>query len=104
MTASHPVLATCTVNQKHQVSFELDTGVSCNILPFGDYVKATGDELSKNICQTRTRLRMHNNTSEKPVGKVSLTVGRNGHKHQLCFYIMQSRVMPILGKDACIGM
>jgi len=29
-----PVLVTCEVNQKHDVTFEIDTGASCNILPF----------------------------------------------------------------------
>ena len=36
-------LATCTVNQKHDVVFEIDTGVSCNVLTVLDYVMATGD-------------------------------------------------------------
>ena len=26
-------LVTCTVNEKHKVVFEIDTGASCNILP-----------------------------------------------------------------------
>ena len=47
---------------------------------------------------------MHNNTSEIPMGKVMLFVERRGHNHWLCFYVMRSTVMPILGKDACIGM
>ena len=91
MTATHPVLATCTVNQKHQVAFELDTGASCNMLPYEDYVKATGDKLGHSIRKTKTHLTMHNNTSERPVGKVILTVRRSSHSHQL--YILQSRVI-----------
>jgi len=39
-----PVLVTCEVNQKHNLTFEIDTGASCNILPFAEYVKATGDK------------------------------------------------------------
>jgi len=104
MTSSRPVVATCTVNQKHQVVFKLDTGASCNILPLEDYMKATGDKLGQHIQKTAIHLTMHNNTSEKPVGKEILLVGRSGHNHQLCFYIIQSKAMPILGKDAYIGM
>jgi len=101
-THVHPVVATCTVNQKHQVVFELDIGVSCNILPLEDYMKETGDKLGQHIQKTATRFTMHNNTSERPAGKVLLFVGRSDHNHQLCFYIIQSKAMPILGKDACI--
>ena len=38
------VFVTCTVNRQHQVTFEIDTGASCNVLPFCEYVKATGDK------------------------------------------------------------
>jgi len=37
--SSKPALATCIVNKRHKVTFEIDTGASCNILPFTDYVK-----------------------------------------------------------------
>jgi len=33
----------CEVSPKHNVTFEIDTGTSCNILPFAEYVKATSD-------------------------------------------------------------
>ena len=91
MTSSHPVVATCIVNQKHQVVFELDTGASCNILPFVDYVKATR---GKNIQETKVHLMMHNNSSESLIGKVMLLVRHSDHSHQPC-------VLPILGNDAC---
>ena len=103
-TLGHSVVATCIVNQKHNVVFELDTGASCNILPLANYVKATDDEPGQYIQKTKTRLTMHNNTSERSMGKVMLFVERSGHNHRLCFYVIRSTVMPILGKDACIGM
>ena len=34
---SMQVLVTCTVNRQHQVTFEIDTGASCNVLPFSEY-------------------------------------------------------------------
>ena len=42
-TASQPALVTCTVNERHKVTFEIDTGASCNILPLADYIKTTRD-------------------------------------------------------------
>ena len=65
---SDQVLVTCTVNRQHQVTFEIDTGASCNILPFSDYVKATGDRDGHNLKKTTTHLTMHNNSSEYPMG------------------------------------
>ena len=93
-------LATCTVNQKHDVVFEIDTGASCNVLPFLDYVMATGDTLGRQIQATRARLMMHNNTREAPIGKVMLFVERKGQKHKIHFYVVKSKVVPILGKDS----
>ena len=62
-SASQPALVTCTVNNSHKVVFEIDTGASCNILPFVDYIKATGDKQGTHINPTRTHLTMHNDTS-----------------------------------------
>ena len=60
MTSGHPVVTTCTLNQKHKVVFELDTEASCNILPLAEYVKATVDTSGQHIQETRTYLTMHN--------------------------------------------
>ena len=101
--SNKPALATCTVNDRHKVTFEIDTGASCNILPFTDYVKATGDRQGIHIIPSRTRLTMHNNTSAIPLGKAMLEVERGGNTHLLRFFIMKSSVMPILGKDSSVG-
>ena len=69
-----------------------------------EYVKATGDQSGSDIKQGKTRLTMHNNTTEHPLGKVMLYVSRNGLKHYLRFFIVDSDVTPILGRDSCIGM
>ena len=67
-------------------------------------MKATGDKSGSDIKQGKTRLTMHNNTSEHPLGKVMLYVSRNGLKHHLRFFIINSDVTPILGRDSSIGM
>ena len=103
-SASQPALVTCTVNEQHKVVFEIDTGASCNILPFADYVKATGDKHGTHIKPTRTHLKMHDHTSAVPVGKVMLDVERGSKKHYLRFFIMKSKVMPMIGKSSCVGM
>ena len=67
-SSSTPTLITFKVNQHHNITFEIDTGASCNILPFTEYVKATGDDRGCEIKKTATRLTMHNDTSERPMG------------------------------------
>ena len=103
-SSSTPTLITFEVNHQHTVTFEIDTGASCNILPLSDYVKATGDSKGTKLKKTATRLTMHNNTSECPMGRVMLYVSRNGIKHHLRFYIVNAQVTPILGRESCIGM
>ena len=101
---SQPALVTCTVNEFHKVTFKIDTEASCNILPFADYVKATGDKQGVKISPSKARLTMHNNTSATPLGKVMLHVEYSGHTHLLHFFVMESAVMPILGKASSVGM
>ena len=43
-SSSTQALVTFQVNHQHDVTFEIDTGACCNILPFTEYVKATGDK------------------------------------------------------------
>ena len=74
-----------TVNEHHKVVFEIDTGASCNILPFSDYIRATGDKQGIQIRPTRTTLTMHNNSKAVPKGKVMLFVERGGNSHYLHF-------------------
>ena len=79
-------VVTCTVNEHHKVVFEIDTGASCNILLFSDYIRATGDKQGIQISPTRTTLTMHNNSKAVSMGKVMLYVERGGNSHYLCFY------------------
>jgi len=70
--ASQPGMVICTVNNSHKVTFEIDTGASCNILPLLNYIKATGDKKCALISPTKTCLTMHNNSKVTPLGKVVL--------------------------------
>ena len=92
------VLVTCTVNKQHQVTFKVDTGASCNVLLLRDYVRSTGD---KKGLKTTSRLTMHNNSCEYPLGKVMLPVTRSGTTHCLRFYVVNSCITP---RNSCLGM
>jgi len=43
-SSSQLALITCTDNDHHNVTFEIDMDASCNILPPTDYTKARGDK------------------------------------------------------------
>ena len=42
------------------IQFQIDTGVSCNVIPFKDYGRATGDKGGQKLDKTNTILVMHN--------------------------------------------
>ena len=90
MMSGHLVVATCIVKQNHKVVFELDTGASCNILLLAEYVKATGDMLGQHFQESRICLTMHNNTCERPIGKVMLLVELFVWPLYPCIWIVKS--------------
>jgi len=102
--SNKPALTTCTINKCHKVTFEIDMGALCNILPFTDYVKATGNKQGTQIFPFKTQLTMHNNTSAVPLDKAMLRMERGGNTYLLRFFVMQSPVMSILGKISYNGM
>ena len=67
-------------------------------------MRSTGDKKGLNLKKTTTRLTMHNNSCEYPLGRVMLPVTRSGTTHCLRFYVVDSSVTPILGRHSCLGM
>ena len=97
-------LVTLNVNNQDQVSFQLDTGASVNILPYAHYVRVTGDKACKSLERTTTRLIMHNKAEVKPLGQAWLNVERNGTTQRLRFIVVRSKVMPLLSLQSCLDM
>ena len=98
------MLITGLVNRQTKVTFEIDTGASCNVKSLSDYVRATGDKNSEHLKKTTTRLTMHNKSCEYPIVRTMLRVKRQGTTHSLRFYVVKSPVTPILGRASCLGM
>lgn len=48
------------------IQFQIDTGASCNVIPFTDYIRATGDKSGQKLSRTNTILVMHNSTQVRP--------------------------------------
>ena len=97
-------LVTLLVNNRDQVSFQLDTGASVNILPYAHYVRVTGDKACKSLERTAMRLIMHNKAEVKPLGQAWLNVKRNRTTRKLRFIVVRSKVMPLLSLQSCLGM
>ena len=69
----------------HDVSFLMDTGAECNLLPLDVYKKVTGD-LHLNLLSARGKsvLVLLANGVEQPIeGKATVYVSRKGNTHKI---------------------
>lgn len=89
-------LATFCVNRQEDISFQIDTGASCNILPFNDYTRVTGDQDGRKLESTRVVLVMHNKAQVQPKGAAWLQMERKGHKYDAYFIVVAGDVTPLL--------
>ena len=103
---SDPAQETVTfnVNGRTDVTFEIDTGASCNILPFKLYVKATGDKRGKGIEKRPTVLNTYDRATIHGIGTRQLWIKRQGVKHFIRFTIIKNNYMPILGLKSSVAM
>ena len=91
---------TFMVDKKENMTFQIDTGTTCNIIPFKTYAKITDDKTGKNLESSTARLVMHNWSREKVRGKVHLRLERKGKAHKLLFLVVDYDTIPLLGKKA----
>ena len=73
----------------------VDTGSTCNVLPFDLYARITGDRHGRKLKPGHT-LVQHNLQEVKARGKVLLTIERDGRKAALLFQIVGVPVQPLL--------
>ena len=73
----------------------VDTGSTCNVLPFDLYARITGDRHGRKLKPGHT-LVQHNLQEVKARGKVLLTIERDGRKVALLFQIVGVPVQPLL--------
>ena len=82
-----------------QLSCQIDTGASCNVMSFKDLCKLM-ESSSPEIKQTRTKLRFHDNSTVKVKGEVELKRTINQKRHTLLFKIIDSSQKLLLLKHA----
>lgn len=74
-TASGKAYATFRVfGRLEGIQFPIDTGASCNVIPFKDCVRAAGDKEGQKLDKTHTILVFHNNTHVKSKGATRNTL------------------------------
>ena len=79
------LFVTMMVNDNANVKFQLDCGVTCNLLPLKDYARVRGDPDDLYIESSKPKLTMYNGVVMYPVGKCKLKCRRDGSSHILEF-------------------
>ena len=92
----HQAFVTFKVNQTKDVSFQIDTGATCNVMPFGVYKHITKDFEGRQLKSTKSVLMMHNKSRVFPRGIVSLQTERNSHGYRVQFLIVDNCEVPLL--------
>ena len=88
------------------LSFQLDTGASCNIMPIDIATRVLGHRL--NLQRPRRKLQLYDTSELQTLGTIAvkLTNPKTAHLYDLDFYITSSgnRTMPLIGAHDCLRM
>ena len=84
-----------------QVTCQLDTAASCNVMTKMDYEKLGKPKLKK----SRTHLIMYDGSINESLGQCRvLVVNRDGKWTELLFKVMNSKQHTLLSLDTCINL
>ena len=88
------------------LSFQLDTGASCNIMPIDIATRVLGHRL--NLQRPRRKLQLYDTSELQTLGTITvkLTNPKTAHQYDLDFYITSSgnRTTPLIGAHDCLRM
>lgn len=103
-SSKEKAIITMKVNKRVDVQFQMDTGATCNVLPWKDYVLVTDDKSGKLIKPVNAFITLYDKSRKKVAGEVKLRLERNGAAHNIVFLVLKAEVVPILGLSSCKGM
>ena len=86
------------------VSFQIDSGADCCVLPRDEYVRVTGDKSLVNLRPIKLVIVTYTGAREKALGQCKLLVTRKGVTHRIVFNILQGGYTPILSLSTSEGM
>ena len=84
------------------VSFQLDSGAICNLLPLKGSSRVTGDP--ENLKKNNARLTIYNGTVMYPVEKCNLTSKKGDASQNVGFQVIDKTLRLLLGEETCKGL
>ena len=82
---------TFKINQKKDIALQIDTGATCNALPFNEYQGITRDFDGQNLQTTNNVLIMDNKSRLFPRGSTVVQLDRGGHGYRVQFLVVEKR-------------
>ena len=87
---------TFRVNKKKYIAFQIDTGATCNVLPYDEYQQVTKDFGGQNLQTTNNVLIMHNKSRVFSRGSTTVQLDRGGHGYRVQFLVVENCEIPLL--------
>lgn len=82
----------------HELTFKLDTGAECNVLPYKDFEKVAN---KKALLKSNCKLVTYSGHTMEPKGKVKLKCYYKDKDHEFEFQVVDGNSPAIIGRDAC---
>ena len=78
------------------IRFQIDTGASCDVLSWQDYISVTRDKQASLLAETKKILVMHNKTKVIRKGSAQSLLQRNGHTYKVHLFVIPGLATPLL--------
>ena len=95
------LFTTVTVNDSKDVTFQLDCGATCNLLPLKVFSSIMGNPQDLYLKRTLATLKMYNGSTMSPLGKSTLRCTKGEVSKDVDFFIVDDGVRPLLGAETC---
>ena len=102
-TKSYPkqLFTTVRVNNSKNVTFQLDCGATCNLLPLKELSSILEDPTDLYLKKTSATLKMYNGSTMYPLGKCTLRCTKGEVSNDVDFFVVAKNVRPLLGAQIC---
>lgn len=92
---------TMRVNNFKDVTFQLDCGATCNLLPLNEFSSILEDSTVLYLKKPPATLKMSNGSTMYPLGKCTLRCTKIEVSKDVDFFVIVKDVRPLLGTQAC---
>ena len=83
------------------MTFQLDRGATCNLLPLKEFSSTMRNAQDLYLKRTSATLKMYNGSTMSPLGKSTLRRTTKGEVSKDDFFIVDDDVRPLLGAETC---